>query len=447
MSLLAPYCPDADGPWALPQAGHLLRRAGFAPSRTELDRALADGPAATVERLLTGADQSPRARELDPLGEEIAARGEIERLAAWWLSRMVHTARPLHARVALLWHNHFASSNAKVNAPPLMLRQLRTFERCGLGRFDDLLLAVARDPAMIVWLDGDSNRKDHPNENFARELFELFSLGPGAYGERDIQEAARAFSGWHQRGGAFAFQPRLHDEGPKTVLGDRGNLDGGDVVRIAVAQPACARFIALRLLREFVSETPGAALVDETAAALRSRNFEIGSVLRVVLCSRAFYDAAAYRARIKSPVEFAVGLVRSFEMKAPGQDLQRAVAAMGQRLFQPPSVKGWEGHRRWISSAAMLVRMNAAADLCRAAPESPLFGRRVERGLDAHACVQAHRLSTAADAIDFAAAVMLNGQIDTSERARLLEACGGEPAEALRAAVAGIASGAAYHLC
>lgn len=361
MNDLAPFSPTEANPWDRSAAAHLLRRAGFAPSEEEVRRALADGPAATVGRLVAGPGESARADELDVLGESLAVRGDLDGLRGWWLLRMCATDRPLHARMAVFWHGHFATSNAKVASVPLMLGQLRTFERLGMGRFEDLVLALAQDPAMIVWLDAEQNVKGRPNENFARELFELFTLGVGHYTEEDIREAARAFTGWRQRGGIFQKSTLNHDRGEKLVFGQRGAFDGEDVVRLALEQPACARFIGARLLREFVCPEPPDDLVTAAAAALATSGFDIGATLGRLLSSEAMFDPRWRRARIKSPVELAVGICRSLLLRVPARMLGDSVSQMGQRLFEPPTVKGWDGHRAWLNSATMLVRLNAAA--------------------------------------------------------------------------------------
>lgn len=440
MSLLDEYRVGVDGPWGRREASHLLRRAGFSPSEPELRRAVEDGPRATVERLLDAPADADSARhaELDAAGEAVAAREDIEQLAAWWLLRMCHTLRPLHARMAVFWHGHFATSNVKVNSPPMMLRQLRTIEAHGLGRFDRLLLAMSRDPAMIVWLDGDSNRKGKPNENYARELFELFSLGPGHYSEVDIREAARAFSGWHQKGGVFQFMETLHDGEPKTVFGRTGRWGGEQVVGLAVEQPASACFIARKLLREFVCDDPPAALVGELAEVLRESGLEIGAALRRLLTSRAFFDPRWRRGRIKSPVEFCVGLVRSFEMRVSGAALHRAASQMGQRLFEPPTVKGWDGHRRWLNASTMLVRMNAAT-LAAAGTDG--------RGLEAERWVKEMKLTDGGAALRFAMELMIDGDLPSAAAAVLRDAClDAPPASALRTAVAALAACPEYQM-
>lgn len=261
--------------------------------------------------------------------------------------------------MALFWHNHFATSHVKVQSAALMLRQLRVIEERGMGRFRDLVISLARDPAMLIWLDGNANVKGRPNENFARELLELFTLGAGNYSETDIREAARAFTGWHTKSGRFKYSAGDHDDGQKRVLGREGPLTGEDVIDAALTHASCGRFIARKLLREFVSPMPSELLVESCAAELRSSNFEIGAFLKRLLTSEAFFDAENRGVRIKSPVELMIGILRSLEMSVSAEVTADACSDMGQRLFEPPSVKGWDGHRSWINSATMLVRLNA----------------------------------------------------------------------------------------
>ena len=361
MNSLREYTPSAERPWDRAAAAHLLRRAGFTPSEGELRVALEAGPRATAERVLSDEPDCAAHNELDEFGASLAIRDDIAALRGWWLLRMCRTARPLHARLSVLWHNHFATSNAKVSSAALMLRQLRTIEQHALGSFERMLLAISRDPAMIVWLDGNENIKGRPNENFAREFFELFTLGVGNYTERDIQEAARAFTGWHERNGRFRFTPLEHDTGEKHVFERRGNFNGEDVVAATIAHPACATFVATKLLREFLCPDPPTEIADALADVLRGSKFDIRDALRALLSSEVFFDPRWRRVRIKSPVEYAVGIARSLEMRTPAAPLAEAVSNMGQRLFEPPSVKGWNGQRAWLNSATMLVRLNVAA--------------------------------------------------------------------------------------
>lgn len=401
-SCLAPYSATPGAVWDRRTAAHLLRRAGFAPDEESVQRALSDGLDATVERLLEPGAESGRAAELDALAEATLAGGDVARLREWWLLRMCHTIRPLHARMSLFWHNHFATSQAKVQNTRLMLGQLRLFERHALGHFGDLLRAVSRDPAMIIWLDGAENVKGRPNENYARELFELFTLGVGNYTESDIREAARAFSGWHEKNGRFHFVEYEHDEGEKSVLGQTGAWDGDDIVQIALEHPAAGRFLARKLLQEFVHPAPPEAWTDALATHLRANSYDIAEALSIVLRSRMLFSPQAYRARIKSPVEYAVGIVRSLHLRTPGPALADAVSQMGQRLFEPPTVKGWEGHRRWINSATMLVRMNAAAQALQHTDDG--------KGFEAAAFAGRYNLNGRDDIVSFCGALLLDGQ-------------------------------------
>lgn len=356
-NILAEYKPRADRPWDTAAAAHLLRRAGFQAGLAEVKGAVERGPKATVDLLVDGGPETSRAKELDDIERAVGRTEDLDAARGWWLARMVRTARPLRARMAVFWHNHFATSNQKVMSAPLMMKQLETIEARSLGRFEDLLLAMSRDPAMIVWLDGDSNIKGRPNENYARELFELFALGVGNYTEQDIKEAARAFTGWHQRQGEFRFFERDHDTTSKTVFGTSGNFGGEDIVKMAIAQPACSRFIAGKLLAEFLCSDPDKELVEALASRLREADFNIGETLRTLLASEAMFDPRWRRARIKSPVEFVVGVCRSLETKAPARSLIDSTNQMGQRLLEPPSVKGWSGHRAWLNSSTVLLRL------------------------------------------------------------------------------------------
>lgn len=432
MDALRPFEPSAARPWDHAAASHLLRRAGFAPSALEVARALERGPARTVAELVDGAEESPRHVELDEIGATLAVRDDIAGLRGWWLLRMVHTRRPLHARMALFWHDWFATSNEKVGSAALMLQQLRTFERHALGRFGDLVRAVSQDPAMIVWLDGDENVRGRPNENYARELFELFTLGVGNYSETDVREAARAFTGWHQRQGRFHFVEGAHDAGEKTVLGTRGRLDGDDVIELALRQSACAARLARGLLAELLGPEPPEELVRTLGGRLRATDYDVADAVRTVLGGAELFDGRWYRARIKSPVEFAVGVVRSLEMGVPAQSLAQAVSEMGQRLFEPPSVKGWDGHRAWLNSATMMVRMNGAR-------------RAVQGGFDAEALCGRYGLDSAAAAREFAARLALDGRVPDALRGLLADASG-PPHEVLRSALLVLMSSPEYQM-
>ena len=357
--------PAAAGDWNLKWAAHLYRRGAFgvppAPaSRRQsgwelLQGVLGRSREACVEQLLGGAEgQQDFAALLDPLGEQIAGALssrfgglQVAKLVGWWLYRMLHTPHPLRERLTLFWHGHFATSIDKVMLPSLMFVQNQLLRRGALGKFGPLAQQVSRDPAMLIWLDSNRNVKGRPNENYARELMELFTLGVGNYTERDVREVARAFTGWGTSGGKFAFNAALHDEEPKTVLGQTGNFDGADVVRILLAQPAAPQFIAGKLYRHFVSETPPPpAPSRRSRAQSRQNEFDIAATLRTIFHSRLFYSRHAYRQRIKSPVEYVVSLVRAFRRPAADGAACRRHGGAGPDAFRAAQRQGLGRRRR-----------------------------------------------------------------------------------------------------
>ena len=352
LNLLAPFQPSRDDSWNETKAAHLCRRAGFGAPRHELQEVLELGPVGAIDRFLQV--DSGRDAEYNELFETVR-RGLIAfqhppNMQAWWLFRMQREPFPLREKMTLFWHGHFATSFRKVENMRLMHQQNETLRREALGDFRDLVLAVSRDPAMILWLDNQQNHKGHPNENFARELMELFTLGEGHYTEHDVQEAARAFTGWHQDEFRFVFNREAHDFGSKEFLGQRGNFNGDDVVDIVLQQPQAKRFLATKLLKFFVVPHPDDELIDEATQVLVACNLEIKWFLRTLFLSKTFYSDQTLYSKIKSPVEFVVGALRDLDAVFPGQELAELLAGMGQELFAPPSVKGWDGERDWVSS-------------------------------------------------------------------------------------------------
>jgi hypothetical protein len=371
-----PWRPSADDPWGRKWAAHLYRRAAFGPSREELAEAEQLGPDGTLDLLVRG---RPGAADVLPtladVGRVAAERddGGVQ-LRDWWLYCMLQGGHPLREKLTLFWHNHFATSLAKVRGADLMFRQNCLLRTHALGRFGPFLQAISRDGAMLVWLDSNSNVTGKPNENYAREVMELFSLGVGNYTETDIREAARAFTGWHTDGVGFRFNAALHDDGQKTVLGQTGNWDGTDVVRIILGRPACARFLVGKLYAYLVSEAPPpAALLEPLCESFRAGDYDVAALVRRMLASRLFYSEHAFRRRVKSPVEYVLGAVRAVYRRydegdpnyhpLPQQMLVRRVTAMGQALFAPPNVKGWPGGRAWLNTSTVLERDNFAAAL------------------------------------------------------------------------------------
>src|SRR5262245_3122442 len=284
----APYTPGDKNPWDLRKVGHLYRRAAFGANWSELQEGLRAGPEAAVERLLTGgAGAEEDDRGTAKFSELIRRNNNDNQARAWWLYRMVNTRHPLREKITLLWHNHFATSNAKVQNVGYMLGQYDLMHRYALGNFRQMLVEMSEDPAMMVWLDTAQSKKGQPNENYARELMELFSLGIGNYTETDIREAAKAFTGWELRAGKAFFNKDQHDDTEKAVIGQKGKWQGRDIVRICLEQPACPYFVTGKLFRYLVSETvaPTKELLAPLAKQLRDGDFDIAPVVRTILRS------------------------------------------------------------------------------------------------------------------------------------------------------------------
>jgi hypothetical protein len=376
-------------PWTERHAAHLLRRAGFGGTPEQVEYLVRLGRDGAVDYLLHFEGAPPLGGEpafepedrLTPqerreLNEEERERLRILRnrrdhvriheLRKWWISQMVASPRPLEEKIVLFWHGHFTSGHREVKSAYLMWRQQKSFREHAVGNYRALLLAVATDPAMTLYLNNAQNVKGHPNENFARELMELFTLGVGHYTERDVVEAARAFTGWgiDRQSGEFLFRRGQHDDGVKTVLGVTGRLNGGDVIDIILKRPQAAEYLVRRLWRFFAGETPPPPVVRQLAATFRHNKYEIKPLLRALFLHDAFYADDVMASRVKSPVELLVGLMR--ELEIPAEDLDAMVYGlrlMGQDLFQPPNVKGWDGGAAWINTATMYHRYNVAGRL------------------------------------------------------------------------------------
>lgn len=356
-----------EGPAAV---GHLLRRAGFGPRADTWDNWAALPYDDAVSRVLAELDE---AQPADPKPFDPYAPGSIQ---GAWMDRMLRTPAGLPEKLALFWHGHFATSNTKIVEPFLMWRQYRMFREQGAGSFRDLVQSVSRDVAMIRWLDGNSNRKGQANENYARELQELFTLGIGNYTEQDIREIARAFTGWGSRHHDFVFRKQFHDDGEKTVHGTTGRLGGEAVVDLLVALPACSRFIARKMLRFFSHPDPSVAEVEALATVFRESKLDTRATLEHLFRSTSFRDRARHAALVKSPTEFCVGALRAVgATEVPGY-IHGAVDRMGQILFQPPSVKGWPSGRGWMSSGAIVERLRTAQRIA-ALPDAAAHGTAI----------------------------------------------------------------------
>lgn len=375
-----PYASGQDGPWDATTAAHLLRRAGFGASRAEIEQAVEKGLEAAVEDLFDDAE-TQEAEFQDTFGRisgSFADFADGSQLQAWWCYRMMKTATPLREKLALFWHGHFATGINKVEDSYLMHLQNETLRKHVWGNFRDLVLAITQDPAMLVYLDGESNTKEHPNENFAREVMELFTLGIGNYTEKDVLDAARAFTGWQRTGTAtIGFNPELHDDGRKQFLGRAGRFKAEDVVDILMLQPATPRFIARKLLVFFACPEPPDEVVAEAADLFVQARLNVEWFLRDLFQSKFFYSSACRRTRISSPAEFVIGTVRTLGVRMAAGELKENMSAMGQELFNPPNVKGWDGEQKWINSTALAARAAFAERIAQVYSETA-FGPRLD---------------------------------------------------------------------
>jgi hypothetical protein len=374
--------------WDKRAATHLLNRAAFGGTPEDIATTTAKGLEGAVRDLIEVGSTAynvivpdwARPRDLRAIRMEARAAkkggdaskmrearkmegDELLDLRRWWLERIATTPAPLLEKMTLFWHSHFATSAEKVKDGYWMWLQNDTLRRHALGNFVALTKAISRDPAMMIYLDLSQSRREHPNENWARELMELFTVGIGNYTEQDVRESARAFTGYRldlatQR---FRFAPNQHDAGAKNFLGRTGNFIGDDIIDILTKQPACAEFIGRKICRYFIEDEPSMQLVNLVAERIRAHNFEIKPVLREIFCSAEFYSERVLRSQIKSPTQFIVQSckVLGCELPAP-QVAQNAMRQMGQILFAPPNVKGWDGGKSWISTSTLLFRNNFA---------------------------------------------------------------------------------------
>lgn len=378
--------------WNFVTAAHFLNRAGFGGTPGEIERLVSLGQQGAISFLVdyekipdptsdpAWAQPDPeRAKRLAALrqaGEEQRRelmkeeqqlqRERIMELRGWWLQRMAKGPRPLQEKMTLFWHGHFATSVEKVRDAYYMWRQNELFRRLASGNWLQLLVETAKDPAMLIWLDQAQSRKEHPNENFAREVMELFTLGEGHYTEKDITEAARAFTGWSldRETRKFMDRPGMHDQGVKTVLGRTGNLNGEDVLEQIVAQPQAAIFITAKLWNFFAGEMPSVALNAALASEFRRSGNNFKPLLRTMFLSEEFYDASLIKHQVKSPVQWLVGTVRMLECELPPSIASaNLLRTLGQDLLAPPNVKGWDGGLAWINTNTLLARYNEAATL------------------------------------------------------------------------------------
>ncbi len=370
------YQPDSNG-WGRPQVAHFHRRAGFGANDAALDKGVRMTPEELAKYSIAGANSSDAStQQANQLAATIMAGGDTKKLSAAWVYRLLYTEAPLLEKMTLFWHGHFATSGDKVQDASMMWNQNQLLRKHALGEFEPMVQAIARDPAMLVYLDSATNRKAHPNENFARELMELFCLGEGNYTEQDVQQVARCFTGWEIKSKLFRKNSYQHDGGEKSFLGRAGNFDGEDAVRIVLEQDTMPTFIVGKLVRYFVFDEPSAPprLLKPLADEFRANGLKIAPIVQRILSSNLFYSPHAFGRKVRSPVDFVVGILRSLEATTNTVQLAEGLNQLGQGLFYPPSVKGWDGGRAWINSSTLLGRSNLFSQIL--SDETTQFAKR-----------------------------------------------------------------------
>jgi len=400
------------------QVAHLLRRAGFGATEAELDQYSALGFAGALERLLNPeqVDDSATDQQLAPLTTDLGDPKKIEPAKFWWLNKMLYTQRPLQEKLTLFWHNHFATANSKVGNAVLMQQEIQLLRDNGLGNFETLLQKMTRNPAMLIWLDNRQNRKGATNENFAREVQELFTVGIGNYTEQDIKEAARAFTG-HQldKNLGYVFNKNQHDAGEKTFQGQTGNFDADDILAILVRNPATARFITTKLFSFFAYENADSSTIDRLANTFVTTNFDVRSVLRDIFTGPEFLSPQAFHGQIKQPVDLVVGSLKSLNVQNVGPDVTQVLRRMGQDLLNPPDVSGWKGGAAWLNATTLFERFN--------------WGNRLSGGRDAAkpyfadvaGQVQARGVSSPESLVDYYLGLLVDGDVTPEARQALLD--------------------------
>jgi uncharacterized protein (DUF1800 family) len=474
-ALLQPYEPTAADPFDAVKAAHLLNRAGFGGTADEIEKVRKLGPAGAVDWLLdfpdAGAEtQDPSAipdfssiegfpknfREMRQMlqgkGKEevqklrmMLQRGNRDALMAtarWWLDRMAYGPHPLQEKLTLFWHGHFTTSFRDERSAWLIWRQNELLRRKAAANFKAFVKEISRDPAMLQYLNNNQNRKGKPNENYARELMELFTLGIGRYTEDDVKEAARAFTGWASEGDEFVFRRGQHDDGVKKFFGKIGNLDGDDIVELILRHPACAPYVSGKLFRFFAYEDPEPGIDVGLGQVLRDAGYDLRPMLKMMLRSKAFYSGKAIGAQVKSPVQLVIGTVRLLGLELPPLPLlQRSLTQMGQMIFNPPNVKGWPSGERWINSATLFARYNACVFLTGGNVPGAGPRRRATFKLESEGSPE--------QTVDHWVAKLIQRPIDGEKKKVLIEALGERPddEEAVRRMVQLVVSMPEYQLC
>ena len=389
--------------------GHLLRRAGFGASKEEIDKHLSMGEAETISYLLDydKSDDSEVESRIESLNLDLSDKlADLQRMA---MLRMIYTNRPLQEKMVLFWHGLLTSGWKKVGKGPYMLQQDELFRSHAFGNYDDLLKAVARDSAMLIWLDSRVNKKNKPNENFARELMELFSMGVGTFTEEDVKESSRAFTGWSLKKKVFHFQENQHDFGVKTFLGNIGNYDGDDVVDIIMEQPVTSRFISRKLFEFFAYDNPEEEVIARLAKTFNDSGYSITALLKDILTSEEFYTQQAYRSKIKSPAELIAGTIRALGIESTvTYQVRKYMGPMGQELFNPFDVSGWPENEEWINSSTLLNRLNFVNAVAE--------GNRRHFDYDLVNMIDLKTVNETKDVIDYFVDILLDGEISEEEK-------------------------------
>lgn len=457
--------------WNNRTARHLLNRGGFGVSEASIARLAGMKPERAVDALVNYERFADNLQEPDFIGprpnfaelremygnlsqDERRAlymrnrrdeRQQMEQLKVWWLQTMLQTTRPLQEKMALFWHGHFATSAKDVKSPEFNFELNQVFRQQATGNFKTLVFAVGKTPAMLNYLNNKQNRKNSPNENWARELMELFTMGIGSYTEEDIKEAARAFTGYTERDGEFTFVEQQHDYGEKTFLGRTGNFDGKDIIDIIHEQPETPRFIARKIWEYLVYESPDDELVEELAEVFKSNDYELKPLLQTIFLSREFYGERAMAGQIKSPAQYMVTLIDQLSLSVNrGPLVALAMRGLGQDLFYPPNVKGWEGNRAWIDTNTLLLRYNIPGyvltgnrpnlrrglELDEAGPDTVKGGNRAQRSVRARIMnvspiYQPYEGRTVAETVDSLVERYVGRDIDAEQRAVLMQTLAG----------------------
>jgi uncharacterized protein (DUF1800 family) len=382
--------------------------------------------------------KSAEERKLLQMKLNMANRQAIELTISWWLRRMVHGPYPLQEKLTLFWHGHFVTSDKDERSASLMWQQNELLRRNAAGNFRTFVRAISRDPAMLDYLNNSQNRKAHPNENYARELMELFTLGIGNYTEQDVKQGARAFTGWAHDGDDFVFRKFDHDTGQKLFLGHYGNFDGDDIIDIILSQMVCARFIGTKLFRFFAYEEVDDGLADAIGDEFRQGNYELRPLIKKILTSKAFYSSAAIGSQIKSPVQLVMGTIRQFNLPMPPIKLVLyGLSQMGQVPFSPPNVRGWPGGRMWINTSTLFVRYNSGTLLL--SGQVPALNGETPADTEV----------TSGSVVDYWLNRLIQRPVSTEKRQVLVAALGGTPRrpESVRKMVQLIVSMPEYQLC